>query len=814
MRYIKFVIALVLTVLLIFTLGLNHPYGSSLPPVGSFFNPFSGIWQNASGHEAVPETIKLGALKEPVKIVFDERMVPHVFAQNLEDAFYAQGYLMARFRLWQMDVSARAAGGMLSEIMGERTLERDRQQRRKGMLWAAEKAWESWKKSDEERAWVEAYTQGVNDYIDQLAPADYPMEFKLLNYEPEPWTPIKSALFFKNMAEMLCGRNDDLGATNTLASIGQEMFDFLFPEYNPKQSPIIPASKTWDFTPVNIVPDTATNREMLSQTTYPHDGLPQPPPFLGSNNWAVSGSKTADGHPILSNDPHLSLTLPSIWYEIQITTPELNAYGVGLPGIPGIAIGFNEDVAWGETNVGQDVLDWYRIIWANDERTEYLVDGQKQAVETRTEKIEVLGRDKPLLDEVKYTVWGPVVYESEESEYHDLAMRWIAHDVDAQHASHELGTFVGLMRAKNYDDYRRALTTFDSPPQNFVFASKTGDIAITVNGRFPLKRREQGRFIQDGSSSAQAWQGFIPRDQVPQIKNPERGFVSSANQHSTDTTYPYYYLGGFDDYRGRLINRLLGQMEQIRVEDMMALQNNNYSIKAEEGVPALLGQLDQTGLDEQERKMITDLSSWDFQFEEASKAAFVFTSWLDAAYRLTFDEIISLGEEQEVSYPETWRFLELIYDDPYHQIFDLQETPEPENARDVITRAFKETAADLRERYEEEDFSWGEFKGTEIPHLGRIPGLGSGYVSVGGYADAINSIKGSHGPSWRMIVKLGPEVEAWGVFPGGQSGHPGSPYYDNAIETWRKGDYYKLHFYRTPEAAAAASTISWDLETR
>ena len=201
MRYIKFVIALVLTVLLIFTLGLNHPYGSSLPPVGSFFNPFSGIWQNASGHEAVPETIKLGALKEPVKIVFDERMVPHVFAQNLEDAFYAQGYLMARFRLWQMDVSARAAGGMLSEIMGERTLERDRQQRRKGMLWAAEKAWESWKKSDEERAWVEAYTQGINDYIDQLAPADYPMEFKLLNYEPEPWTPIKSALFFKNMAE-------------------------------------------------------------------------------------------------------------------------------------------------------------------------------------------------------------------------------------------------------------------------------------------------------------------------------------------------------------------------------------------------------------------------------------------------------------------------------------------------------------------------------------------------------------------------------------------------------------------------------------
>lgn len=814
MRFIKFVIALALTLLLIFTLGLNNPYGSSLPPVGTFFNPFSGIWQNASGHELESETLKLSGLKEPVKVYFDERMVPHIFAQNNEDVFYAQGYIQAKFRLWQMDVSVRAAAGRLSEIMGERLLERDRQQRRKGMLWAAEKAWEGWKQSEEEKAWVEAYTQGINDYIAQLSPSDYPMEFKLLNYAPEPWTPIKSALFFKNMAEMLCGRNGDLGATNTLAAIGREMFDFLFPEQNPKQSPIIPETKTWDFTPIAIAPDTATSREMLSQNTYPHKGLPQPPPFLGSNNWAVSGKKTADGHPILSNDPHLSLTLPSIWFEVQLHTPDFNAYGVALPGVPGIAIGYNEHIAWGETNVGQDVLDWYRILWANDERTEYLLDGEKQAVTMRTEKIDVLGRSEPVLETVKYTIWGPVVYESDDSPYKDLAMRWIAHDVDETATTHELGTFVNLMRAKNYDDYSRALTSFDSPPQNFVFASKTGDIALKVNGRFPLKRKEQGRFIQDGSSSAQAWQGFIPKDQVPQVRNPERGFVSSANQRSTDATYPYYYLGGFDDYRGRLINRLLGNMEKIRVEDMMAMQNNNYSIKAEEGVPALLGQLDQTGLSDPERKMLTDLSSWDFRFEESSKAAFLFTSWLDAAYNLTFDEIIVLREEQEVSFPETWRFLELIYDEPYHEIFDLQETPEPENARDVITRAFKETAADLAERYEDETFSWGEFKGTEIPHLGRVPGLGSGYISVGGYADAINSIKGSHGPSWRMIVKLGPEIEAWGVYPGGQSGHPGSPYYDNSLEKWRMGEYYKLHLFKGVEDAGRADMVSWELENR
>ncbi|MCB0633554.1 MAG: penicillin acylase family protein, partial [Lewinella sp.] len=385
-----------------------------------------------------------------------------------------------------------------------------------------------------------------------------------------------------------------------------------------------------------------------------------------------------------------------------------------------------------------------------------------------------------------------------------------AHDA-TEGSRHELNTFIGLMKGKNYDDYSQALTSFDSPPQNFVFASKTGDIAIKVNGKFPLKRKEQGRFIQDGTASIKGWQGFIPKTQVPQIRNPERGFVSSANQRSTDGTYPYYYLGSFDDYRGRQVNRLLGNMDQITVEDMMKMQNNNYSIKAEEGVPALLGQLDQTGLDEVQRQMITDLSSWDFRFEEDSKPAFIFSSWLEAAYALTFDEIIEAGKKQEMAYPETWRFLELIYQEPYHAVFDWQESPEKENARDIITRAFKETSEKFKVQYADADYSWGEFKGTRIPHLGRVPGLGADYVSVGGYSDAINAIKGSHGPSWRMIVELGPQIKAWGVYPGGQSGDPGSPHYDNMIEKWRLGEYYQLHFLQGPEDDQLKDPVQWQL---
>ena len=395
MQIIKFATALGLTVLFIFTLSLNNPYGSSLPPIGPFFNPFSGIWQNAATGSIETMNLKLAGLQEEVKVLFDERQVPHIFANKHEDLFYAQGYVTAKLRLWQMDMSARSAGGRLSEVLGERTLENDRRQRRRGMLWAAERAWEAWEGAPEEKRWVESYSKGVNDYISSLSPSDYPYEYKLLDFAPEPWTPVKSSLFFKNMAQMLSSRNQDLGATNARAFLGEELFDFLYPEHNPKQSPIIPEGTPWDFTPIALKSDTNSGREMQSNVLYPHEGLPQPPAFLGSNNWAVSGKKTADGYPILANDPHLALSLPSIWFEVQLHTPDFNAYGVSLPGLPGLAIGFNEHYAWGETNVGHDVLDWYRITWSDEEKTRYLLDGSSREVEVRTEKIEVRGRNKP-----------------------------------------------------------------------------------------------------------------------------------------------------------------------------------------------------------------------------------------------------------------------------------------------------------------------------------------------------------------------------------------------------------------------------------
>lgn len=796
MRLIKLASALLLTLGFIYFGNTHHPFDLALPPTGDFFNPFRGFWQNAESGEPTPiQTLTFAPLKQEVQVVMDDRLVPHIFADNLEDAFFIQGYLTAKYRLWQMDISVRSTGGRLAEVLGEGLLKRDQLQRRKGLLWAAENTLSVWKNS-KDWPWIEAYSAGVNAWISELSPADYPLEFKMLNYTPEPWSPLKSALLVKSMAETLAARQQDLESSNMLRILGQDMFDFLYPEKNPQQSPIIPAGTPWPFESIAV---DSISKTTISQALPPFRLFPNPPEFIGSNNWAVAGSKTASGHPILCNDPHLQLSLPSIWFETQIHCPEANAYGVSLPGAPGIIIGFNENIAWGMTNVGQDVMDWYTIDWANDQKEQYLIDGQEQAITYREEKIKVRGRAEPVVERVKYTHWGPVVYDSGDSPYMDMAMRWVVHDKPAERDHYEMGTFVGLMTSKNYEDYSQAISYFDSPGQNFVFAARDGDIAIKVEGKFPIKRKNQGRFVQDGSHSDQGWAGFIPNDQIPQIRNPERGFVSSANQKSTDDSYPYYYNGGFDDYRGRLLNQLLEPMQDIKVADMMQLQNNNFSLKAQEGLEVLLALVDETQLNQEEKNDLQLLRKWNYRFEKDEQAPVIFEEWCDAAYRLTFDEVLAFKDSIEILYPETWRFIALMRENPEHILFDLQVSPERENASQIATMAFHEMQKSLDENYPDGSYNWQIYKNTSINHLARIPSFSVGNISVGGYAEALNAIKRNHGPSWRMIVELNDEVKAYGIYPGGQSGNPGSPFYDSMIDQWANGEYNELFFMRNAE---------------
>lgn len=795
MRALKFVLVLLLTIGLTYILSNRISIGDSkTPPLGKFLNPNVGFWKNAEGKQPhFDKEVTLSKLKKGAKVLYDDRMVPHIFAESLEDAYFLQGFVTAQHRLWQMDFQVMAAAGRISEIIGPKALNFDKKQRRMGMVFAAENELAFWKKS-EGYNYAEAYTAGVNAYIDQLEDKDLPIEYKTINYRPEAWTTLKCALFLKNMAKVLASHDADLESHNALKELDRDLFDFLFPADYSTESPIVPANTKWNFDKKSLPKPQIDANQSLSYRPFeePFEGI-------GSNNWAVAGSKTLSGNPILAGDPHLNLTLPSIWYEMQITTPDCNVYGVTLPGIYGVIIGFNENIAWSQTNVGRDVLDWYSIEWKDDARMEYKYGDEYKDVDIKIETFKV--RDSiTVYDTVRYTLHGPVAYE--DGAYKDMAMRWLAH---LKPEGNSLLVFPKLNKAKNYEEYKAALMDYDCPAQNFVFACKDGDIAIWAQGNYPLKSPEQGRFVLDGSNPDNDWHGFIPKEHNPHVYNPASGFVASANQKTTDASYPYYYKGKFSDYRGRFLDRKLGEMDSITVQDMMDLQQNNYSLFAEEGLPVLLANISEEKLDSDELKTLERLKKWNYTFDKESTIASLYVEWFDELYFMIWDEFRAVKEIKPVLFPEKRRTIQIMEEEPNFQYFDIAETKDTvETLKDLVTAAFK-TAAIVYEGMQDGTGNykrWADYKDSKINHLAKIKPFGVP-VQVGGQRNALNAnaVRGdnSTGPSWRMVVELGKEIKAYAVYPGGQSGNPGSPYYDSMVEDWATAEYYPLLFMKKPK---------------
>ncbi|MEM8584623.1 MAG: penicillin acylase family protein [Bacteroidota bacterium] len=777
---------------------LNAPLGLRLPALGNFINPATGFWQQARHKNTHQSDQIIGSISGvDGAISFTERGVPHIFANNLIDACYMQGYVTARDRLFQMDLSSRATGGRLSEVLGPSTLDYDRSQIRRGFREAARRAERDWRENHPaDYAWLEAYSRGINDYIDQLKPEDYPIEYKILNLKPEYWTPYKSALMVKGMSNTLSARNHDLSATYSLAQLGQEVFDQLFPDRNPRQSPIISPSVTYDFesrdtslgaTPLAAEPLNANHQLGWWEQKSVTDLAPVPTsPFNGSNNWAVGPSKSSTRSPILANDPHLGLTLPSIWYELQIQTQEegLISRGVSLPGLPLIVIGFNEDVAWGETNCGHDVTDWYAIDWVDDDHSSYRLDGEVVEVNYLYDTIFIAG-ETPRVETTPWTVWGPIVDTTADSRASWLAMHWLAHDISPERETGDLGVFAGLMAAKDEPDMQSALRSYFDPAQNFVLADKSGTIAMRPSGGFPMRAPGQGRFVLDGSKSDNGWAGTIPADQRPAQRNPQRGFVASANQRTTADDYPYYYLGNFDDYRGRYLNRRLAQVETFNQRKIKNLQQDGYSLLAEELMPLLLARVDRENMNLSDRQLMAELADWNYIYSADSRPATFFHRWQSLVYELTVDEIRIDSGFLEL---ETWRWVDLIRNEPGHTIFDIEDTPLKETAVTLTQRAFDE----IVETWNEDALPWADERGAYVRHLARIPGFGSEMLRSPGTGQALNALRGPSGPSWRMVVELGDEPIGWGVIPGGSSGNPASPYYDDALREWAAGRYYSL----------------------
>lgn len=798
MRFIKFFVPALLLLAIVVMGSWAQPFGSALPAVGKLFDPFHGFWRLAEPAFAERQAT-FTDLPVAGRIVFDERRVPHIFAESLEEAYYLQGFVTAADRLWQMDISVRSIEGRLAEVLGENVLEMDRQRRRTGFRHSADRILENWQAGKEDLRLLQAYADGVNAYIARLAPEDYPLEFRLLNYAPEPWSPLKSILFLHNMADLLAAGSKDVSNSLLVDLLGKPRFERLYPELFVEDAPVIPTGTRWNFSPLAY--DSAAIGSMPPLTEVPDYREKEQPDNVGSNNWALHGSRTESGQPLLANDPHLPLTLPSIWYEVQIHTPELNSYGVSLPAVPGIIIGFNADVAWGVTNVQIDIKDWYLIEWLDEAHTQYRLDGESRSVEWVVDTIHVKGRSEPVIERTPWTIHGPVVYDTTDTPYRGLAMRWLALDQPEPQPYYEVGVFRHLMGARTYADYQAALRNYRIPAQNFVFASRGGDIAMQANGRFPLRAPEQGRFVQDGSRSATNLDQYIPMEHVPAVHNPARGFVSSANQRSTDDNYPYYYLGGFAEYRGRYLNRRLSELRDATPADMRALQLDNYSLFAEEVLPLFLRLLDNPPTTGPAAEALTDLRQWDYVYRAEAKVPALFERWWDLFYEMTLDELYTAPQADYLTYPKRRVLSGLLDSLPGDPIFDIVATPAIETATNIVAAAFDSAWAELATDYADPDFDWATHRGTRIAHLGRIAAFQSDLIESGGSPRSLNAISRTNGPSWRMVVALGDPVRAWGVFPGGASGNPGSRYYDNSVPVWAEGRYHDLKFWREPPKA-------------
>ncbi|QPH41101.1 penicillin acylase family protein [Pedobacter endophyticus] len=769
------------------------------PPLLKFLNPFMGFWQNAeNNHFIFNHKAKIKGAIDKIEIVFDDRMIPHIFASNDHDLYLAQGYVTAMHRLWQMDFQTRFAAGRISEVVvSDAARESDRYQRRMGMVFGAENSLKGMMADPKSKEMLLAYTEGINAYIKTLSKAKYPIEYKILDFKPEAWTPLKCALLLKQMSAILAMGSDEFYMTNILKKFGPEVTKNLFPDYPFKEDPIIPVGTQWDFTPLSIPKTPESFTEALTGNVRTKEKIEG----IGSNNWALSGSKTASGFPILANDPHLELTLPSIWYQIQLHAPGVNVYGVSLPGAPGVVIGFNQKIAWGVTNVAADVLDFYQIKFKDSTHNAYWYNNKWNKTTKRIETIKIRG-GKDVIDTVYYTHHGPVVYLQKPnfSKANNVpvgdAVRWIAHD-----SSNDLMTFYFLNRGKNYNDYRKALTYFTAPAQNFIFASVDNDIAITPNGKFPLKWKDQGKFILDGTDPAYDWQGWIPAAQNPTVKNPPRGFVSSANQSSTDPTYPYYINWEFTSYeRGKRINDRLAAMSKATKDSIRLMQSDNYSILAQNLIPLLCPLIKTEQLNATQKEAFNYVVKWNKRYDADQIGASIFEIWSKRLLtNIWADEFEVKGIPMR--FPSRDRTIQMIAHEPNAVWYDNVKTPQKETLSDNVNDAFKFACDSLERRFGpiNKDWNWANVKQSHVPHLAKIPGFGSEILEIGGSKSAINALGDTHGPSWRMVIELGKTPKGHGVYPGGQSGNPGSKFYDNMLDTWAKGELYDLFYMQTPD---------------
>ncbi len=834
-RIVRFVLAVVLLGGGIFV-GANRI--NELPPLGAFLDPANGIWSVARSANLPSQAgAAIPSLGESVRVVYDRRGVPHVSATTLDDAVRALGFVVARDRMFQMELQARAAAGRLTEWVGDRALNADRQQRAIGLSWSAARDMETIDPSSETARFSTLYAEGVNAWIDQMGPEDVPIEYRFLGFLPERWEPVNSVLTFKRMGYTLSYSTHDRLRRRVARLIGREATDALFPVNSPIQEPIQPNGRTaprFDFKMLPPPPEHEPRRsnyvvamEDLADESHlpplPQEGMgwggaaPSSASGwwggeVGSNNWAVSPSRSASGNALLSGDPHLGLSLPSIWYEVHLQVPgEIDVYGVTIPGIPAVVIGFNRDVAWSFTNTGADVLDYY---WETLDHemapSRYMIDGEWRELEQRVERF--LGQNgEELAADTLYTNHrGPVFF----SDDGPLSMRWtVLEDAGS------IGAFFGAARSRSTEEFEQAMESYHAPAQNMIVADGSGNIAIRSTGLFPIRPGNgDGTVIRDGTTTENDWLGYWDLDEYPHAVNPDQGYLASANQQPIDPDEDgrYHGVDWPTPWRAIRINELLRNDSTVTVESMTRYHTDPGNEKANLFVRAFLDAAERRLAalgDDDLAEAAHLLSEWDLRYTKDNERAILFETAFGLLSSRTWDELVPANSGRRVATPSQTVLVSLLQF-PESPWWDQRSTEDVVETRDdLLTSSLVDALFNVKDEYgqpESGGWRWSEIRHANIWHLLGFPALSATELPVQGGSGNLNPSSGSgtHGASWRMVVEMGGQVQAWVTYPGGQSGSPLSELYENRVQQWVNGTLEEILFPLDPMTLAEQEVLS------
>lgn len=756
--------------------------------------------------------LRVQGLEKPVEVVRDVYGVPHISAASVEDAIHALGYVHAQDRLWQMEVNRRTAAGRLSEIFGASALEADRFLRTLGVRRAAEANFKHLDKDT--RALLETYASGVNAFM-STSPV-LPIEFWLTGAKFEPWTPVDSLGWIKMMAWDLGGnwRNELLRMRLSKTLPLSRIHEFL-PPYPGEAPPEITDLRRL-YTSIEKEAPRLAAPENRDRPYFSHVEIMGSVPIfadnegLGSNNWVVSGARSATGKPLLANDPHLGLTAPAVWYFAHISAPGLEAIGATLPGVPTIVLGHNSHFAWGFTNTGPDVQDLY--IERLDGAGNYLTPEGPKPFTLHEEVIKVKGGEDVRL-QVRVSRHGPVISDVSRSAQeaaprgHVIAMQWTAlreDDLTMQSA-------VKIARAKDWPGFLAALRDYHSPQQNVVYADAQGNIGFIAAGRVPVRKPDndlKGLAPAPGWLAKYDWADFIAYEELPRAYNPADGVITTANDRITPRGYPHYITSEWQPpYRANRIGELLGALPKHSVGSFARIQSDVVSLPVRELLPHLAKV---TPKSEQGRRAMQMLREWDGAMLAERPEPLILSAWWRGFSRAIYAD--ELGDNFRGNWLMRAQFLINVLNDKDRQgrWCDDARTKAAENCEDLLAKSLEDALADLRKRYGEDMAAWrwgaAHFAHHEHRPFGRVAWLapffditaptgGDAYtVNVGRnrLEDAARPFANTHAASLRAIYDLSDLDNSLYIHSGGQSGNVLSPHYKAFTEAWAKGDYIPM----------------------